>query len=152
MDPSIAGALISSAVTLLIGIPTFIAIIVAVRELRETARQNRVLTYQQTINTEHELFRMIGKDPKGLRLCLGTSVQVPSDPDERESLLGTVFLFDFYERIYYEHEIGAFPKALWPGWTKHILYVIKDPEVANLWDVVKDDYYSPFRDYVEKNR
>lgn len=86
MDPSIVGALISATVTLIVVIPTFIAILVAIRELRESARQNRVSTYQRTIDTEHELFRMIGKDPKGLRLCLGTSLQVPTDPNERESL------------------------------------------------------------------
>lgn len=70
MDPEIISAIITSAVTLVVGVPTFIALVIAIRELRESARQNKVAVYQKTVDTEHDLFRMITKDPDLLRLCV----------------------------------------------------------------------------------
>lgn len=152
MNPEIISAIITSAATLVVGVPTFIALVIAIRELRESARQNKVAVYQKTVDTEHNIFRMIAKDPDLLRLCVGTDVKIPQDTNKRDGQLGIVFLFDFYERIYYEHHIGAFPEELWAGWKDHIIYVINDPEVAELWDVLKNDYFSHFREFVERNR
>lgn len=152
MEPEIISAIITSVVTLMVGIPTFIALLIAIKELRESIKQNQIAIYHQTIEKEHELFKMIAHDPALMRLCVGKDIHISEDKEKREAQIGLIFLFDFYERIYYEHYVGAFPKKLWNKWAEHIVYVINDPEVSVFWDILKGDYFSPFSQFVESKR
>jgi hypothetical protein len=152
MTPEILSAIISSSVTLIIGVPTFIALLIAIKELRENVKQNQIAIYHRTVEKEHELFRMIAHDPPLMRLCMGNEIQISDDKDKREAQIGIIFLFDFYERIFYENYVGAFPKDLWEKWAEHIVYVINDPEVAVFWDILKTDFFPPFTQFVENKR
>ena len=134
-------------------IVTIVGLIFVIVSLRQTRRSINAATFQHILDRESANWDKVREGDVMLRVRalqhFGVQVDKDSYTPDMDVLLDRIALFNFYEGIYFQNLQKALNKEVWENWNRSLVITMKNAEIRNAWESVKNVYSPDFIQYVK---
>jgi hypothetical protein len=131
----------------------FISVLALRSQLKQIEKSIRGSTYQSIANNLLELEKLFIENPE-LSKIWGPkrSLWYGPDRDLQQTKLNytSLFIFGFYENLYYQYAQGTIPEDMWTTWRLYLIKHLKQENgfLRQIWDEVQGSYYEKFTEEI----